>query len=1006
MTTTATEVSTEQVNKPATLDTTIEQAITSIYHAVSQLEVLVALVQAVNQALGWTTQQGYKADVVTQSRSRSKPLIEVIEVDVESTSPDRPHCSTASDASTLVQLEVRHTRLYQRWCDTLVTYLLPHIADATVHALLHPYYTTTTTPVIAVIQLLLQSWQRTQSIQARSTIQRTLSDWTVDALQTHIVTQLLSDLDTIHASSAAHSDVTSIASSLPALSMVQQHYVLDHLCTLPDIISNCYTLADRQSIPSRLRYAGYYGELAQAAVQHAVRVGGESWSAAYVVSKACRIGQAQAFAQGILQTATASTLSELQRLVHSVQLNSIEPLIEALLADIAKRQSAGDLKHDTIRQETILLSDLLLSPSPANNPSTHQHIVHLLTHRLLIQRTLPLTVLHVVVDVLYVDAVGMTTASGNVQSPKTRYLPPLAAKATDMNTTDTALLDDVLTSTSQLWSTQQYINSTAHAQQHKLTQLIAHALSYYKKHATSVEHSQQAVDDVDDRTPLPMTVFSQHNALTHLLTGVTNRLSTTVASIRSDGMLLASLFSSIVDPQHPIQWNEADEEDQEKHDDIELKQDFDLPDDEVALKQRGIVLDVDEHRLAEQRQNAAAEGEDEWWTKQATAHAKLHPLNNEADDTYDDLHKVPRPLYLRDAVDLLTKHDNHTAIKSALSVLPTLIRKQPSDLSEVAYELVRTLINVGTSPSMDAASLNVLRLDAMEALLEAQPHTMGVYVAQQISKPNYTAESKLEMLQCIARAAQQLAAQPKDPQPSQAVSRHPKITEAQATPITAINRNNYTGSSDHQAIITERMAGKTRRFASKPTAAKTTVNHFVPVADLWFYALLHDSQDEDNKIRIWQSVSSHHTASWLMHLDSVVLRAVIDTLSLYILLTSNHAVAIELSRQFYHTIVVAIRYHTDAGVRSIVLLGLNRVVIALPGMAFATTYDGQELNDLLDWLISVTQSDSAEECQNLAVAALQAIRQSVGQTLHMDQAMQQLQRQQGPSPGIKLIAQQ
>ncbi|KAG5936555.1 hypothetical protein E4U59_004927 [Claviceps monticola] len=144
----------------------------------------------------------------------------------------------------------------------------------------------------------------------------------------------------------------------------------------------------------------------------------------------------------------------------------------------------------------------------------------------------------------------------------------------------------------------------------------------------------------------------------------------------------------------------------------------------------------------------------------------LQPLPNEGSDdpdSDDDATLVRRnkpnpPVYIRDLITFLRDSESHEKQELGIKTAPGLIRRKAhygAEVSSHAEELARLL--VGLQDKFDIDDFESLRLQAMMALVIAQPQSMAPWFARTFFEGDYSLSQRTSVLITLGLSARELA---------------------------------------------------------------------------------------------------------------------------------------------------------------------------------------------------------------------------------------------------------
>jgi len=355
-----------------------------------------------------------------------------------------------------------------------------------------------------------------------------------------------------------------------------------------------------------------------------------------------------------------------------------------------------------------------------------------------------------------------------------------------------------------------------------------------------------------------------------IVDGVSHRLGSILPIVRQDGMRIAQqlakglgqdglLFDEFKDDDdtNSEEMNELDpnHDEEPNHERIEIIDTGDKH--QVKRESRGF-LDPDEDYDSDVEEEEDRTLDSTHEHPSATANANGNEEDSDVDDAsiewkdefipYDleddeeDLRTTPKPLHLLEALDLLRTGENHdhafTRHEAALEVLPSLIRKRPDDLADVAISLVLELLRM--EDKFNIEDFNTKRESAIRTLLVEESLSVGQSLIEQLFEEGGLAD-RLLIISSLQSASLEL-------------SGNKVLLEASFNPTLSKNTSRLmdkrTDDKSIQSNQLSRVLSKTRRKRSRmqPKAIK---NQFANTAPMWFYSLIAGFLKHRDKDRLW-----------------------------------------------------------------------------------------------------------------------------------------------------------
>uniref|UniRef100_A0A8B9Z2M5 Telomere length regulation protein TEL2 homolog n=1 Tax=Bos mutus grunniens TaxID=30521 RepID=A0A8B9Z2M5_BOSMU len=301
------------------------------------------------------------------------------------------------------------------------------------------------------------------------------------------------------------------------------------------------------------------------------------------------------------------------------------------------------------------------------------------------------------------------------------------------------------------------------------------------------------------------------------------------------------------------------------------------------------------------------------------------------------------PAYVRDCLEALTASEDWERWEAALRALEGLVLKSPAATREVSLELAKVLLHLEEKTAV--AGFERLRQRALVAVTVTDPARVAEYLAVQFYALNYSLRQRMDILDVLALAAQELSRPGRLGRAAQRGSPGPGSQPSGAA-VPA-----------WKAVVEERVRCKTRRFCKGSTgrAAAAGPNEFNAVAGYFFFPLL---QRFDRPVVTFDLLGD----------DQLVLGRLAHTLGALMYLAVNTAVAVPMGKALLE-FVWALRFHGDAYVRRGLLSAVSSVLLSVPAeWLLADLLD--ELLEARSWLADVAEQDADEDCRLLAVKAL------------------------------------
>lgn len=427
-----------------------------------------------------------------------------------------------------------------------------------------------------------------------------------------------------------------------------------------------------------------------------------------------------------------------------------------------------------------------------------------------------------------------------------------------------------------------------------------------------------------------------------LMPGIQCHIGSSDQKVRIIGMVLAEMMSAILDPKGQ-----------------QLK--FEFPRDDEVNYLVSLTLPPEDPGL----QNLAMEMsnvqitpvlDDETVLKTKPNDIDQGSLNIDPDlDSDDDLApydmsndtkftKVKHPKYIRECMEGLINTDEPNRLEMYLGVTESLIRKNPDGLTEIAEEFTKILLHL--SDRYFLKDFVSLRFKSMVALAVQAPEQVSRYLTSQFYERNYNLRQRLDILEVLGAAAQDLS-QPLDSKQSME-----QVKLSYKVAPTDVGNSN----DGWREIVKQRVESKTRRFrkgATKEVVA--TNNRFGLVAGCFFYPLMANFDRKENTFD-------------MMGEDSLILARLVYTLGVIIYAAINTPAVKQMANRLLEFLWI-IRFHSDVKVRHAVLFAISMVILSVPGHILLTDLQS-EVMETKHWLEDVMERDVNTESKKLAIQSL------------------------------------
>ncbi|XP_013863647.1 telomere length regulation protein TEL2 homolog [Austrofundulus limnaeus] len=320
------------------------------------------------------------------------------------------------------------------------------------------------------------------------------------------------------------------------------------------------------------------------------------------------------------------------------------------------------------------------------------------------------------------------------------------------------------------------------------------------------------------------------------------------------------------------------------------------------------------------------------------------------------------PRYLRDCLETLTSSEDAERVELSLRAAESLVRTNVFAAREISVQMTKVLLHM--EDKYRISGFLRLRQTTMVALAVTACIPVTQYLTTEFYSLNYSLRQRLDILEVLALAAQELSAPISDKNVSSSGGR----TSAE------LSLHQSDDPAHWRQVVEKRIQSKTKRISKGATqpAAQPTPNRYAPVAGYFFFPLL-------------RNYDKPQVTFDLLGSDHLVLGRLIHTLGLLMHLAVNAPIAAQMGRALLD-FVWAVRYHADQMVRRGVLFAVCSVFLSMPSQSLLVDLSDQ-LFETRTWLADVAEGDPDEDCRSLAVQSLVLLDKSLKKQLEDQQAL-------------------
>ncbi|XP_060950973.1 telomere length regulation protein TEL2 homolog [Limanda limanda] len=444
-----------------------------------------------------------------------------------------------------------------------------------------------------------------------------------------------------------------------------------------------------------------------------------------------------------------------------------------------------------------------------------------------------------------------------------------------------------------------------------------------------------------------------------MLGGMQSHLDSNVVQIRRVGMVVGECLSARMDI-HGTKLKFEYDQDEETRELLSLMTPTITSDEPEPLPVHGVDPPEETSEVTPSTQNTSEPQSSK--TDQDSdldSDDELTPYDMSGDQ---DMCKAAPPRYLRDCLETLISSEEPVRVELSLRVAESLVKKNAFATKEISVKMTKVLLHIEDKYSIN--SFLRLRQAAMVALAATDSIPVTEYLTAEFYSLNYSLRQRLDILEVLALAAQELSKPITE-------KRVPSIGSAAFADLTP-----YPGDNPvhWRQVVEQRIQSKTKRLSKGATQppAKATPNRYAPVAGHFFFPLL-------------RNYDKPQVTFDLLGSDHLVLGRLIHTLGLFVHLAVNAPVAAQMGCALLD-FVWAVRYHADQVVRRGVLFAVCSVFLSMPSQNLLLDLSDQ-LFETRTWLADVAEGDPDADCRSLAIQSLVLLDKSLKKQLQDPQAI-------------------
>jgi len=462
-----------------------------------------------------------------------------------------------------------------------------------------------------------------------------------------------------------------------------------------------------------------------------------------------------------------------------------------------------------------------------------------------------------------------------------------------------------------------------------------------------------------------------------ILEGTTHRLESTIPILRLDGMRVAQSLATCLGQE--LEFDELATADQAEALGRNGKADeSSISTNDAAAgtmkkrstkresrKTRMKPLDPDAEYVSEDDSSSedsdADDDDDSVWDDESA----LVPYNLE--DDQDDIRETPRPLYLRQCLELLrtaeTRDDAFSRHETGLQELPKLVRSRPLDLPDIAMDMMVEVLHMENK--FDMEHFSEMRMSGLLALVVAEPRIVGAGLIGEVFG-SCSLMTRMNVLSALCEGAFEISGAKNLAENRLRIEGGTNEAGKVSGKHGLIHADTLNTSSDSQLQVSVRdginhaLADRTRRWGrgrvSGDESKGMVVNRFSNLAPLWFYGLLGNFVERRNDPALWGgAVGSTFLAQLLLAMSNILEYS------------GSHNAGVDAMSKDLFRLVWGFRQAEVAEVRMASLCGVATSLACLRDRSALMGFIQEDgANGLRRGLQEIAASDPDNKCRQLA----------------------------------------
>ena len=327
--------------------------------------------------------------------------------------------------------------------------------------------------------------------------------------------------------------------------------------------------------------------------------------------------------------------------------------------------------------------------------------------------------------------------------------------------------------------------------------------------------------------------------------------------------------------------------------------------------------------------------------------------SEETETIDDEVEPQKKPIYLTDCFQGLLEVEKQEWVLSCLEAAPDLIRNNVLTARDLASDMTRVLLYLNNE--CDIESFASWRTDALIAITVVAPSVASKYLISQFYSRNITMVTRIDILDVLSKASQEIAGRIPRKQPEQR-----SLEESLTLMKITVPEEAQRIQKSWQDVVQARIDSKTRRIASKTVEVTAAPNNFGKYAGDFFFPMIESFDGRDIVFQVQE-------------FDCLIISRLIFCLGVMMDSARNTLISRRMAKSLLHFILL-FKNHHEAIVRQGVAFALCSIITSVSKVVLLEELR-EEMIVMKNWLIHSTEEEADKDCRKTAIQAIFLLNQ-------------------------------